>query len=224
MTCRNCGAAHALGQRFCSECGSSVGDAPPSQNISGNSGVSGAIYQAGGDIHVVGGSPAEPTAEYQAKWSWRSPLTLAVLTWVSVALGLLGVAAGWQGLYPMVNFFRGSTTEQPPVAWLYAFMGVMLVLLLSLWLRGVAKQRTQHLPSVSWLPALTGWGGRIGLAKLEGSCPRDGAALRFYDKPIEWVKDPTTGRQKTTRRQMAAECSRNPDHWWRVDKADGWDS
>lgn len=201
-----------------------MGDAPPSQNISGNSGISGSIYQAGGDIHVVGGSQTEPAAEYQAKWSWRSPLTLAVLTWVSVVLGAVGVVAGWQGLSPVVSFFRGRSAEPPSLAWTYVFLGVMLVFLLSMGLRGVARQRTQHFPSVPWLPALTGWGGRVGLAKLEGRCPRDGAALRFYNKPIKWVEDLKTGKRKITQRQMAAECSRNPDHWWSVDKTDGWDS
>lgn len=183
MGCRSCGATIDESQRFCSECGTRVGDSPASQSISGNIGVAGGVYQAAGDIHV-GGASAEPVAECHVKWSWRSPLTLAVLTWVSVLLGAFGLVAGWQGLLPIVDLPNGGSLKQPSMAWIYVFVGAVLLFVFSVELQGIAKRRTQHLPSVSWLPAVTGWGGRVGIAKLEGACPRDGAALRFYDKPV----------------------------------------
>ena len=43
---------------------------------------------------------------------------------------------------------------------------------------------------------LTGWGGRIGLARFRGACPKDGGRLRLYDKPVRWESDVTTGKLK----------------------------
>lgn len=170
----------------------------------------------------VSGTPSRPVAQYEPKWSWRSPLTLAILTWISVVLGALGVLAGWQGLLPLFNAIGSELpAESLSVGWMIAFFVVVLLLVVALALRRVAKHRTQHFSPLPWLPTLTGWGGRIGLARLQGGCPIDGGKLRFYDKPTKWIDYPDTGRRKVTERRMAAECVRNADHWWPVDKTDG---
>lgn len=166
-------------------------------------------------------SHAEPTAEYHVKWSWRSPLTLAILTWVSAALGVLSVVAGWQGFSPLFSAIGSGLPPEPTSpGWVIAFFVVVLMLMIVLALRGVAKHRTQHFSPLPWLPTLTGWGGRIGLARLQGKCPIDGGKLRFYDKPSKWI-DYSNGRQKVTERRMVAECVKNGDHCWLVDKTDG---
>ena len=118
-------------------------------------------------------------------------------------------------------FGDGLPTGGPSTRWMIAFFAVVLLFAIAMWLRNVAKNRTQHFSPLSWLPTVTGWGGRIGLARLEGSCPIDGGRLRFYDKPVSWIHYPETGRRKVTERRMAAECVRNPDHCWPVDKTDG---
>jgi len=223
MMCPNpaCGAEVAAGSKFCSECGTSTNAARPSQGVStGGGDIHGGIYQAAGDI-FVGGAPSQSGAQYEPKWSWRSPLTLALLTWVSVALGVLGVLAGWQGFSPLFSAIGGGLPPEPASpGWMIAFFVVALLFVIVLALRGVAKHRTQHFSPLPWLPTLTGWGGRIGLARLQGECPIDGGKLRFYDKPSKWI-DYTDGRRKVTERRMAAECVKNADHWWPVDKTDG---
>lgn len=181
----------------------------------------GGITQVAGDM-IVGRSASESAAQYEPKWSWRSPLTLALLTWISVILGGLGIVAGWQGLSPLIAAIgSGLPAESPSVGWMVALFLAVLLLLVVLALRGVTKHRTQHFSPLPWLPTLTGWGGRIGLARLQGTCPIDGGRLRFYDKPSKWIDYPDTGRRKVTERRMAAECVRNADHWWPVDKTDG---
>ena len=118
----------------------------------------------------------------------------------------------------------GSGNLKPvhPV-WVFVFLGLVVVIALAMCLRRVAKNETQHFPSLSWLPALTGWGRRIGLARMTGTCPVDGGRLRFYDKPVRWAYDLNTGKRKVTQRRMAAECVKNDEHWWPVDKTDGGD-
>jgi hypothetical protein len=217
-----CGADVAGSAKFCPECGTRLGSAGPSQGVStGGGSISGGVYQAAGDIHV-GGTPQNPVAQYEPKWSWQSPLTLALLTWVSVGLGVLGVIAGWQGFAPLfVSLRHGLPAESPQPGWMIALMVALLLIAVAIWLRRVAKNRTQHFAPVSWLPTLTGWGGRIGLARLQGNCPICGGRFRFYDKPSRWIDYEETGRRKVIERRMAAECVKNADHWWPVDKTDG---
>lgn len=223
MICPNtiCAAEVADGSRFCSECGSRLDSVRTSQGVStGGGDISGGVYQAARDIHV-GGVPQEPVAKYQPKWSWQSPLTLAMLTWISVGLGVLGVIAGWQGLTPFFESLgHGLQMERPQTGWMIAFIVVFLLLVFVILLRGVAKNRTQHFSPLSWFPTLTGWGGRIGFARLQGTCPVCSGRLKFYDKPTKWLTFLETGRRKVTERRMAAECVKNEDHWWPVDKTD----
>lgn len=100
-------------------------------------------------------------------------------------------------------------------------MGLVVVFGLAMFLRRVAKNETQHFPVMSWLPVLTGWGRRIGLARMQGTCPIDGGRLRFYDKPVLWADDLNAGKRKVMQRRMAAECVKNNEHWWPVDKTGG---
>jgi hypothetical protein len=192
----------------------------------GGGDISGGVYQAGGDIHL-GGEPQEPRPTYETKWSWRSPVTLAVLTWVSVISGLLSLGSVYKLFEPLVSGFLGvdglvDHVQVQPV-WVFVFFGLMIVFALAWGLRRVAANETQHFPSWSWLPALTGWGKRIGLARMQGTCPIDGGRLRFYDKPVESLEDRRTGKREVTKRKMAAECAKNDEHWWLVDKTDGGD-
>ncbi|MBB6405681.1 hypothetical protein [Arthrobacter sp. AZCC_0090] len=146
---------------------------------------------------------------------------MALLTWISVGLGVLGVIAGWQGFAPFFETLgRGLPRESPKPVWMIALAVVLLLLVVFVWLRSVASNRTQHFSPIPWFPALTGWGGRIGLARLQGTCPICEGRLKFYDKPTKWITYLETDRRKVTERRMAAECVRNADHWWPVDKTD----
>lgn len=181
----------------------------------------GGVYQGGGDIHV-GARLVAAAARYEPKWSWGNPLTLALLTWISVGLGVLGVIAGWQGFAPLFeSLSNGLPREGPSLVWMIAFGVVVLLLVRAMLLRTVAKNRTQHFSPLSWFPTLTGWGGRIGLARLQGTCSICRDKLRFYDKPTKWILNLETYRRQVTGRRMAAECVKNVDHWWLVDKTDG---
>lgn len=233
MRCPDCGSANREAAKFCDSCGEPLGQHSGSQSIGTGGGEVDArgIYQAGRDIHVSPAPEANvdglPPPTYETKWSWKSPLTLAALTWMSVVLSLLGLIAAYQGLTPTVDLVTGvgalgSPPGSPPVWWLLGFVLIVAVLLAVLWLRPVAENRTQHLGPSSLLPALTGWGGRIGLARFKGRCAC-GGRLRFYKKPVRWVENLNTGKLlRVTQRRMVAECARDPEHHvWRVRSVDG---
>lgn len=226
MNCANplCKAVSSPAVKFCPECGTPASGAGVSQHVSGGEGgISGRIYQAGGNIHIGEDKP-ESAGQYDAKWSWRSPVTMGILTWISVALGVLGVVAGWQGIAPLFESLtdNGPTLfEAPKPGWLITFGVAFLLLVVVLGLRKVTKHRTQHFSPISWLPALTGWGGRVGLARFTGDCSICGGSLKFYDKPTQWIVNLETRKRKVTERRMAAECVNNEEHCWTIDKTDG---
>lgn len=224
MICQNpeCGAQLEPSDRFCARCGIETGVRTPHHNIDISGGyISGGVYQSGRDIYLTS-SPEGAAAEYQPKWSRKTFLTQSVLGWVSVILGTLSLFTGWQGFeawYESVQ--NGISLKAPMLWWFLGFFLSFLMLILVLTGLKIVRNRTQHFSPLHILPSVTGWGGRIGLARLEGSCPTCGGSLKFYNKPIEWLTYPQSGRKKVTRRAPAAECKRNPDHWWTVDPTDG---
>lgn len=213
--------------KFCHECGTPIVQAG-GQYVTNHGEIDGGLYQAGRDIvftRAVGAPMDNRAPEYDVKWSWRSPFTLATLTWLSVLLGVLSLAVGYKGFEPFVRGLLASdgfeTASQISVGWLFAFIGLFILAILVISLRRVAKNETQHLSPFSIFPALTGWGRRIGFARLKGRC-HCGGRLRFYAKPIGWAPpDPQTGKQKVIEREMTAECVRDPrHHFWRVETTD----
>jgi hypothetical protein len=229
MYCPNPGCRTELSSDdlFCRRCGTPVDSSRPDSAVQNSQGIktgdihSGNFIQAGRDVHFTNHAEEE-TATYEPKWSWKSPLTLAVLTWISVVLGIFSLISGWQGISSLVTSFKSGLTGQPPsYGWLITFAVTVVALILFIELRRITKHRTQHFSAWSFLPSVTGWGGKIGLAKLQGKCPKCDGDLRFYNKPTEWVTDYQSGRTKVTKRTAAAECNRNSDHWWTVDRADG---
>ena len=99
--------------------------------------------------------------------------------------------------------------------WLVVSLSILLVISLTLY--RIAKNKTIHFFPLSLLPSIVGWGEKIGFAKLEGQCTTCGGNLRFYAKPVEWIDYPDTGKKKIIKRAAAAECVRNPEHWWWID-------
>lgn len=223
-----CGAVVPAEAKFCLECGAPVGE-PPKQSVSNSGGAGRDIhqYQAGRDLIFYPQVPssASTTPQYDVKWSWRSPLTLAALTWISVLLGILSLGSGYKVFEPLISaFVKGAglegMSEMQPV-WIFVLLGLFLVFAVAMTLRRIAKNETQHLSRFGFLPAITGWGRRIGLARLRGKC-QCGGRLRFYSKAVAWSQpDPQTGKQRVTDRDLTAECVRDPKHHvWRIEMTD----
>lgn len=231
MICSNedCAKPVPVGAIVCPYCATPVGSSS-AQSVSntGNAGRDIQQYQAGRDLifYPQGGtSNTKDVPEYEVKWSWRSPLTLAVLTWVSVILGILSLGSVYKVFEPLVGgLLNGAVLDaasaMQPI-WIYVFMVLILLFVIAVVLRRIASHETQHLSRFSLLPAITGWGRRIGFARLKGRCVC-GGKLRFYSKPVGFSPpDPQTGKQRVTEREMTAECVRAPKHHaWRVETTD----
>lgn len=220
MTCRSCGQVQDEQARYCSNCGTPLARRPAgTANSVNDARVTGSIYQAGGDITVTSSVPDEPSASYNIKWHWASPLTQSVLGWASLALGVVSLGGGASVFAPLIESLTAGTLAPSADPWAVAvFLACFVGALIALALRRITKLETHHV-GPSFLPALTGWNHRLGLARFTGECPTCQGGLRFYNKPMQWLVRPDGSRGRVLERAMVAECQRSDRHWWFLDSA-----
>ena len=166
----------------------------------------------------------EEPATYKPEPLWRSPFTLAVLSWISVIIGVLGIVpignVIGSALALFDDTFQRKTTEELQL-WIWLFLIAMILLVIFITLSGIAKKQVRY-PLFCNL-AISGYGKRIVIEKIHISkCPRCGGEMRYYNKPIEWSERYIDGKVKreVTKRVPVLECKRNTEHYYRVDTAE----
>lgn len=196
-------------------------------NFKGPVNFNGPAQVAGGDIINVINEEEKPrlkTARYTPEPVWRSPFTLAVLSWISVILGIVSVVPVSKILQNALNLLKGNIQEVTnfSIHFYTYFMIFSLLLLISvLSLRRIAKKEIR-VPLV-FDYAISGVERRIVLEKVKlGECPICGGKMKYYNKPIEWREYYVDGKRKreVVKRVPALECRRNNEHWFEVDPAE----
>lgn len=224
--CSNCGEKLVARARFCSTCGNPREPSLGNTVHTGGGGIAGGLYQAGGDIVLSPAKSDVPSATYEAVPRWRSPLTLAALTWLSVALGLATLAPLWRMIAAVLDLLREGDMHDPDalatLVPLCVFAVLVLGFVLAQWLRRIAKTQTRWPLRFGW--AINGSGRRITLEEIRTArCPKCGGALRYYNKPRAWIDHVESSgrrRREVTERAPALECRRNANHWFDVDPAE----
>lgn len=164
-------------------------------------------------------------AVYEAEPVWRSPFTLAVLTWMSCIIGILGLLPLGKMVRSIITLIRGSletlNTNDIRIS-LRTFIVLFILLMIALYMRRIAKLQTRY-PLICNF-AISGYGQKIVIEKIHtGKCPKCGGKMKYYNKPIEWEnKSYGDGKVKreVTKRTPALECKRNPEHYYVVDYAE----
>lgn len=163
-------------------------------------------------------------AEYTPEPVWRSPFTLAVLSWASLIIGIVGLVPTSQIFRNFLNVFNGNINEIIgfSIQFNASFLAVIILFLtLVLGLRGVVKKQIR-IPLV-FDYAISGMEKRIVIEKIKlGKCPICGGKMKYYNKPIEWRESYIDGKMKreVIKRVPALECKRNSEHWFEVDPAE----
>ncbi|MEK4426099.1 hypothetical protein [Solibacillus sp. FSL K6-1523] len=155
---------------------------------------------------------------------WRSPITMAMLSWLSVAIGILGVFPIGKILKGGVDFFKSQDLTSPLKIQSYIIMFMFLIFLFVIFvsLRRIVKNQTRHPLLFNF--AISGYDRRLTLEKIHiDKCPKCGGKMKYYNKPAEWVtrhfNDGRTKRE-VTKRVPVIECKRNETHSYRVDPAE----
>lgn len=149
---------------------------------------------------------------------------MAVLSWISVILGIVSVVPIGKILQNALNLLKGNIQEVTnfPIHFYTYFMIFSLLLLFSvLSLRKIVKKQIR-VPLV-FDYAISGVERRIVLEKVKlGECPICGGKMKYYNKPIEWREYYVDGKRKreVVKRVPALECRRNNEHWFEVDPAE----
>lgn len=164
-------------------------------------------------------------ALYEPEPVWRSPFTLAVLTWMSCIVGILSLLPLRKMIRSVINLFNGSletfNTNNIQINSL-AFVVLFLLLMITLAVRRIANLQTRH-PLICNF-AINGYGKRIAIEKIHiEKCPKCGGKMKYYNKPIDWTdKIYSDGKIKreVTKRIPVLECKRNSNHYYVVDYAE----
>ncbi|MDD4850756.1 MAG: hypothetical protein PHO10_08660 [Gemmiger sp.] len=194
-------------------------------NFTGVTNFNGPVQFAAGDINNGNLATEKNTAKYTPKPMWRSPFTLAILSWVSVIIGILGLFPVTWLIRNALNIFKGnfqlesnSSTQIDSIV--FAVLVILFVLFFSL--RRIAKKQIR-IPLI-FNYAINGYGKRITIEKINiDECPQCGGKMRYYNKPVEWIdthySDGRTKRE-VTKRIPVLECKRNHEHCYSVDPAE----
>ncbi|MDO4907277.1 hypothetical protein [Neisseria sp.] len=159
---------------------------------------------------------------YRAEPRWRNPFTLAALTWISVLLGILSLIPFGTLFFGALDSLKGVTQTN---SWLYLilFMIFSAPFLIVCKLRQIAKKQIRVPLFVNY--ALNGKGGKLTLEKIfPCNCPKCGGEMKYYNKPSKWIDfyhpNGDLKKRKVTERFPTVECTRNPEHYWRIDPAE----
>lgn len=196
-------------------------------NFKGKINFYGPTQIAAGDIinHIPNNHKQE--AKYTPEPIWRSPFTMAILSWISFAIAIGGVIpVGVKLVWNSINLLNGKLNPVEGFeskTYLILFVILMIFLVTFLSLRRITKTQTRHPLIFNF--AISGYGNRLTLEKIHlPKCPQCGGEMKYYNRPVEGIDihyGDGSSKRKVTKKVPAIECKRNPDeHWCRVDPAE----
>ena len=170
------------------------------------------------------GPKLEKAATYMPEPIWRSPITMALLTWIGFILSLIEIIPFYKIVEPLIILLTEKRIETNENHYLYVvfFVIVMFLLILIFRLRTITKKETRQPLFFNY--AISGIDGKITIEKIHiNNCPKCGGKMKYYNKPVEWVdRHYSNGRtiREIKKRTPVLQCRRNPEHCYKVDPAE----
>jgi cation efflux family protein len=190
-------------------------------NVSGNT--------FNGPTNIVAGNNYSKEAEedkvasYTPEPVWRSPITMAMLSWMGFIISLIGLFPIYKMFESVINLITNKSIKVDLNNNIYIIIFAVLFILfvLVLCLRNITKKETRHPLFFNY--AISGLGRKITIEKIRiDKCPICGGTMKYFNKAVEW-RDITysDGRTKceVTKKVSALQCKRNSNHWYEVDPA-----
>lgn len=188
--------------------------------------VSGNIFN--GTTNIVAGNNYSKEAEedkvasYTPEPVWRSPITMAMLSWMGFIISLIGLFPIYKMFESVINLITNKSIEVDfNNIYIIIFAVLFILFVLVLCLRNITKKETRHPLFFNY--AISGLGRKITIEKIRiDKCPICGGTMKYFNKAVEW-RDITysNGRTKreVTKKVSALQCKRNSNHWYEVDPA-----
>jgi len=194
-------------------------------NFNGTVNFNGSSQIASGDIKNHNLRDISTKASYTPEPKWRSPITMAILTWISVIIGIISIFPISQIAKSFMNVLGGniqSLSISGINTYLFFVIGLMLLLVITITLRRITKKQTRVPLLFNY--AISGNNKRLILEKISiDNCPQCGGKMKYYNKAIEWrdvVRSDGRVKREVIRKTPALECKRNANHWYEVDPAE----
>ena len=189
--------------------------------------VSGNIFN--GPTNIVAGNDysreakEDKVASYTPEPVWRSPITMAMLSWMGFIISLLGLFPMYKMFEPEINLITNKRVKVDLNNNIYVIILAVIFILfvLVLHLRSITKKETRHPLFFNY--AISGLGRKITIEKIRiDKCPICGGTMKYFNKAVEWrnitYSDGRTKRE-VIKKVPALQCKRNSDHWCEVDPA-----
>ena len=187
--------------------------------------VSGNIFN--GPTNIVAGNNYSKEAEedkvasYTPEPVWRSPITMAMLSWMGFIISLIGLFPIYKMFESVINLITNKSIKVDLNNNIYIIIFAVLFILfvLVLCLRNITKKETRHPLFFNY--AISGLGRKITIEKIRiDKCPICGGTMKYFNKAVGCITYPD-GRTKleVTKKVPALQCKRNSDHWYEVDPA-----
>ncbi|MFU9915708.1 hypothetical protein [Fannyhessea vaginae] len=191
--------------------------------------VSGNIFN--GPTNIVSGNNTDfngnslgKAATYTPEPVWRSPITMAILSWMGIFISLIGIFPFYKLFEPLINLFTNKSIQinanNNIIYW--GILAIVIILLAIIaWLRDITKRETRYPLFFNY--AISGLGRKLTIEKIHiEKCPKCGGEMKYFNKAVEW-RDTTCPNGKTkhevTKKVPVLQCKRNPDHCYEVDPA-----
>lgn len=162
-------------------------------------------------------------ATYRPEPVWRSPITMAILSWMGFIISLIGLFPLYKISEPVINLITNGSikVDSNNSIYLIIFIVILILLVLVVYLRSITKKETRQPLFFNY--AISGLGRKITIEKIHiDKCPICGGKMKYFNKAVEW-RDTTYSNGKTkrevTKKMPALQCKRNSDHWYEVDPA-----
>lgn len=180
-------------------------------NVSGNT-FYGPTNIVAGNNNYLSDSKVK-NAEYEVEPLWRSPITMAILTWLSFILPILDAVSFYkifENALNLIKLFARKGAESNTVGlYFVSFMILSLLWIAVVCLKRIAKKQTRH--PILFNYAISGLDGKITIEKIKPkSCPICGGEMKYYNKLVG----------EHTAKIPVLECKRNPKHCFEMDPTD----
>ena len=198
--------------------------------------VSGNIFN--GPTNIVAGNNYSKKAEedkvalYTPEPVWRSPITMAILSWTGFIISLIGLFPLYKIVEPLINLITKESIKanlnnsikadsNNSIIYFIIFSVILILFGLVMFLRSITKKETRHPLFFNY--AINGLGRKITVEKIHiDKCPICGGTMKYFNKAVK-LGDITysDGRTKheVTKKVPALQCKRNSKHWYEVDPA-----
>lgn len=189
--------------------------------------VSGNIFN--GPTNIVAGNnysakdEENKVASYEPEPVWRSPITMAILSWMGFIISLIGLFPLYKIFEPLINLITNKHIKADSNIIIYLIISFVILILFALVmrLRNITNKETRYPLLFNY--AISGLDKKITIEKIHtGKCPRCGGEMKYFNKPIEWVDVPNSDgkiKREVTKKVPVLECKRNPKHCYEVDPA-----